>query len=148
MESRARSGATQTAAVRVAGGRGAPHAARAAIVSMLRRRLGAERLGDVALVVSELVTNSVCHANVGPDDHVGVELLLFDDRLRLSVIDRGSALTPRLVSRQRDEPGGLGLVVVDRLATSWGVARDGTRLTRTWCELSIEPDETASSAAP
>lgn len=140
--SRAQSGATESAAVRVAGGRGAPHAARSAIVSLLRRRLRAERLGDVALVVSELVTNSVCHANVGPDDHVGVELLLFADRIRLSVIDRGSALTPRLVSRERDEPGGLGLVVVDRLSTTWGVARDGTRLTRTWCELPLEPSQT------
>jgi anti-sigma regulatory factor (Ser/Thr protein kinase) len=104
---------------------------------MLGRRVGADRLEDVALAVSELVTNSVRHAHVGPDDRVGIELLIFDDRLRLAVIDRGGELTPRLVSREPDEAGGLGLVIVDRLATTWGVARDGSRLTRTWCELSL-----------
>jgi anti-sigma regulatory factor (Ser/Thr protein kinase) len=137
---RARCGATESAAVRIAGGRGAPHTARAAVVSLLRRRVSSERLRDVALVVSELVTNSVRHADVGPDDHLGIELLLLKDRLRVSVIDRGSARTPRLVRREPDYPGGLGLVIVDRLSSSWGVARDGTRLTRTWCELPLMTD--------
>jgi anti-sigma regulatory factor (Ser/Thr protein kinase) len=134
---RERTGATESVAVRVAGGRGAPHAARAAVVSLLARRVSRKRLQEIALVVSELVTNSVRHAAVGPADHVGIELLIFRDRIRLCVVDPGAELTPRLIRRNQDESGGLGLVSVDRLATSWGVARDGSRQTRTWCELPL-----------
>jgi anti-sigma regulatory factor (Ser/Thr protein kinase) len=97
------------------------------------------QLDDVTLLVSEMVTNSVHHAGVGPRDDLGVELLIFADRLRLAVVDPGSTRVPRLVRRLADEPRGIGLLLVDRLSLGWGVARDGAGVTRTWCDVPLDP---------
>lgn len=128
---------TRTASVRIVGGRGAASAARAAIRSLLEGRMDPQRLGDAALAVSELVVNSVRHADMQGDAGIGLEILVFGDRLRLCVVDSGATQTPHIISRLSDEPGGLGLVIVDRLALAWGVARDGTGVTRTWCDLPL-----------
>jgi anti-sigma regulatory factor (Ser/Thr protein kinase) len=95
------------------------------------------QLDDVALIVTEMVTNSVRHAGVGPQADVGVELLVFADRLRLAVVDPGSTRVPRLIGRVADDPRGIGLLVVDRLSIAWGVARDGAGVTRTWCDVAL-----------
>jgi anti-sigma regulatory factor (Ser/Thr protein kinase) len=105
---------------------------------LLESRVDSARLADALLAVDELVTNSVRHAGVGPDQSIGIEILVFADRLRLCVVDPGSTGTPHVTDRAPDEPGGLGLVVVDRLSTGWGVARDGTGVTRTWCDLVLD----------
>lgn len=127
--------ATASVSVRIAGGRGAPRVARHTVVSLLERDVSPSRLYDVAVVVSELVNNSVRHAGVGPAADVGVELLMLADRVRLCVVDPGSSCTPHIIRRRSDEPGGLGLALVDQLVTAWGVARDGAGVTRTWCDL-------------
>jgi Histidine kinase-like ATPase domain len=95
--------------VRICGGRGAPHAARVAVRSLLAGRVSPDRLADAALAVTELVANSVRHAGAGPAEDIGVEVLLIADRIRLCVTDSGSTQTPRLGAREPDEPGGLGL---------------------------------------
>jgi len=89
-------------------------------------------VGDVALVVSELVANSVRHAEVGPAGFVRLDLRVLGGELWIAVGDRGSPRLPRITS-------GLGLRVVDRLARSWGVARDGAGRTLVWCRLALEP---------
>jgi anti-sigma regulatory factor (Ser/Thr protein kinase) len=121
--------------VRISGGLGAPRVARHTVVELLESDVSANRLYDVAVLVSELVNNSVRHAGVGPAADVGVELLIFADRVRLSVVDPGASGTPHVVGRRPDEPSGLGLVLVDQLATAWGVARDGAGVTRTSCDV-------------
>lgn len=112
---------------------------------------------DVALVVSELVTNSVVHANVGPRRTLTVELAMIDDRLRISVIDPGSRLEPRILQPDHERVGGVGLLLVDALSEAWGVARDGTGRTRVWCEVLLHPprsselrvvDSESASVAP
>jgi histidine kinase-like protein len=115
----------QAVSVRISGGRGAPHAARVAIRSRLDGRVSPERVTDAALAVTELVANTVRHAGAGPAEDIGVEVLLVADRIRLCVIDSGSTKPPHIIARERGEPGGLGLVVVDGPAAAWGVARDG-----------------------
>jgi anti-sigma regulatory factor (Ser/Thr protein kinase) len=134
----------ETASLQIRGGRDAPHSARQAIRALLARRLTARELEDASLLVTELVANSVRHADMGPDVDIGVDVLVFADRLRLCVIDSGSTQIPRLVGRRPHEPRGFGLVVVDRLSLGWGVARSGSGVTRTWCELALASAANAS----
>ena len=124
-------------AVRIPGGPEAPGLARETVRRELGARLPNQATDDAALLVTELVGNSVRHAGVSSAGHVLVDIRLMADRLRISVADHGSATVPRIGEREPDEPGGLGLVLVDRIASSWGVARDGSGTTRVWFELSL-----------
>jgi len=85
-------------------------------------------LGDVALVVSEAVTNVVNHAYIGLDQgEVRVELSLNGSELALVVADDGTGLRPR-----PDSPGlgyGLALMVaVSKRFEAQTVEGSGTRL--------------------
>lgn len=121
--------------MRIPGGVDAPSRARRYVLSELEGHIGPTTSSDVALVVSELVTNSVLHANVGPQRMLTVELMMLDDRLRISVIDPGSRLEPRILPPDRDRVGGNGLFLVNELSEAWGVARDGMEATRVWCDI-------------
>lgn len=120
------------------GGVSAPSNARRSVLSRLEGQLAGSRAMDAALIVSELVSNSVLHANVGPEQTLTVELVRIEDRLRITVIDPGSQLQPRLLAADHRTPGGFGLLLVDKLAAAWGVARDGIGATSVWCELLLE----------
>ncbi|MFF7200048.1 ATP-binding protein [Streptomyces sp. NPDC008141] len=101
--------------------------ARAECVSRARK-LTRERLqcwgieGDVhdtaMLVVSELVTNAVVHA----DGHlVSCELLNDVEHLRISVQDQGCTPTgPHVCHAVQEEERGRGLLLVESLSSSWG----------------------------
>jgi two-component sensor histidine kinase len=122
--------------LRLPRGPDAPRRARAEVVASFRGRLEATTVYDVALVVSELVTNSVTHPGPGPDPELGVEVGLVGDHVLIAVSDRGAQIIPRRDRRTSGEQ--LGLQLVDRLAGSWGVARDGIGRTKVWCELPLE----------
>jgi anti-sigma regulatory factor (Ser/Thr protein kinase) len=93
----------------------------------------AER-SDAALLVSEVVTNSVRHAGM-PDGEIRVHAEVDEETLRVEVIDGGPGFVRRPPQARPDaeDPGGWGLVLVDRLADRWGVDRDGP--TRVWFEI-------------
>jgi histidine kinase/DNA gyrase B/HSP90-like ATPase len=87
----------------------------------------------VALVVTELVTNSVTHAASSPEI-----TLEWDGRvLRIEVYDEGGG---RPVLRQVDgtSTSGRGLALVDAVADRWGVVewRNGKYV---WAELDLVP---------
>jgi anti-sigma regulatory factor (Ser/Thr protein kinase) len=124
--------------MRIRGGVGAPSQARRSVLSRLDGQIAPTTASDIALIVSELVTNSVLHANVGPGTTLTVELTRLDDRVRINVIDPGSPLEPRLLPPDPDRLGGLGLFVVDKLSEAWGIARDGIAGTRVWCEVLLD----------
>ena len=90
---------------------------------------------DLALIVSELVTNSVVHAHVDRSRAVRVSVTSLDSRYRITVIDPGSGTEPRLRAANAELPGGLGLRLVDRLSTDWGTFRDADHATHVWCEV-------------
>ncbi len=117
-------------------GTGAPRIARNAVLSRLGGCLTDDSAGDVALIVSELVTNSVLHADLGSTDTVLVELTIGDDRLAITVTDRGSGQMPRLLARDPTRPNGVGLRLVDQISASWGVRRN-PGATEVWCELAL-----------
>jgi anti-sigma regulatory factor (Ser/Thr protein kinase) len=93
---------------------------------------------DVLLLVTELVTNAVRHAGIGPDSPVRVEVRRWRRLVRVEVADRGVGFAavpgPR---RPIDEPGGWGLYLVERIADRWGLhhASPGTCV---WFEIEFE----------
>jgi anti-sigma regulatory factor (Ser/Thr protein kinase) len=96
--------------------------------------LAPKERADVALLVSELVTNSVRHGQGGDD----IELWGYasSGMVRVEVSDGGAGFSPpeRPAPRlEAEEPGGWGLMLVDRLADRWGVARDDG--TSVWFEI-------------
>lgn len=84
---------------------------------------------DVLLLVSEVVTNACLHAG-GPREFV---LHCTADRLRIEVTD-GSPVHPRPRPPGVAAPGGHGLVVLRRLARSWGSLPRGSGKT-VWAEV-------------
>ncbi len=87
------------------------------------------RYSDVALVLSELVTNSVRHG--GDSDGISVEVETSDRKIRVEVTDHGPCFT-------KEEPrnGGMGLDIVDQIADKWGVTSNGG--CTVWVEISKE----------
>jgi anti-sigma regulatory factor (Ser/Thr protein kinase) len=89
---------------------------------------------DILLLVTELVTNAVLHAGVGPDRLLRVELARWPRRIRVEVTHPGDGFGYHRVDPSPDAPGGWGLVLVDRIADRWGIihSADGTCV---WFEL-------------
>jgi len=122
----------------IAGGKGAPARARRHVLAQLHAGVSSSRASDAALIVSELVTNSVVHAQVGADRAILLELSALEDSLRIAVIDPGSALEPRILPADPDMPGGFGLRLVHHMSSAWGVVRQAAGTTRVWCDLPLD----------
>jgi anti-sigma regulatory factor (Ser/Thr protein kinase) len=124
----------------VPGGPKAASRARRLVRDELRGRVPDDVLPDVALLVTELVANGVRHGGA----HAGAELhLRLERRPRaLHVEVENPDGTPVVVGPRAPDlrrGGGLGLHIVDRLASRWGV-REG-RSTAVWFELDCPPGE-------
>src|SRR2546428_219835 len=96
-------------------------------------RLQADLLNDIRLLVSELVTNSVRHADGDGTGSVGLAIKLRTDRVRVEVTDAGAGFEPKPREPGQSQASGWGLYLVDRLADRWGVKR-GDR-TNVWFEM-------------
>src|SRR5215213_4058960 len=87
--------------------------------------LQSERLEDVRLVVSELVTNSVLHAGLSPDEQIWLSVKASAKSVRGRVCDPGPGFRmPSKLGPRSDFSGGWGLPIVDRLSDRWGVDRN------------------------
>ena len=75
---------------------------------------------DLALLVTELVTNAVRHGGAASDRPLRVELRREGGRIRVEVVDPGSEFEPSQPGAG-DSDGGWGLFLVDRLSERWGV---------------------------
>lgn len=116
----------------IAGGPHAPARARAwlqSATSWLPRELESNLL----LLTSELVNNSVTHGKAGGQDVIEIEVRATPRGVRAQVSDSGEGFAPGERTLATDEPGGWGLVLVERVADSWGVERNGR--TSVWFEL-------------
>jgi anti-sigma regulatory factor (Ser/Thr protein kinase) len=112
--------------------RSAPGAAREALDD-LNGLIDAELKEDMRLLVSEVVTNSVLHAQTQVPGEVVLDVWATDDVVRVAVTDRGPGFEPAHPPRPR-ERSGWGLMMVDRIADRWGVELDeGTVV---WFEFS------------
>jgi anti-sigma regulatory factor (Ser/Thr protein kinase) len=88
---------------------------------------------DVRLLVSELVTNAVRHANLSAGDPIDLVIDLADHTLRVEVHDPGGGFVPSAPSPDPTRPSGWGLYLVAELADRWGV--DSAETTLVWFEL-------------
>jgi len=101
-------------------------------ISRLRADLDPPLLESVRLLVTELVTNSVRHAQAGT---VELAVLVGAERVRVEIANPGSSFEPVL---RDDNPGsedGWGLFLVDRISDSWGVVEEDAGTQRVWFEL-------------
>ena len=95
-------------------------------------------LGDVGVATSELVTNALRHSGrAGTDDTIVVHVAIGAGVLRVEVCDRGLGFARPEVLKPRAEGGGNGLILVERLSSSWGVSGDDG--TCVWFERMLEP---------
>ena len=94
----------------------------------VRTTLAAWGLADLAestaLVLSELMTNSLRHAPQAEGGVITTQLVLLDGGVCVEVHDSGTA-QPQLRTARVDDEGGRGLALVDALTGGrWGVRRD------------------------
>lgn len=83
------------------------------------------KYSDVAIVVSELVTNSVKHGN--GTEEIYIEVTAEKERISVIVTDGGPCF-----SKEASRNGGMGLEIVDQIAERWEVERsDG-------CQVRVE----------
>jgi LuxR family maltose regulon positive regulatory protein len=105
-------------------------------------RWGLRGLADpAALLASELVALAVTHA--GTPLELRVELL--DAELQVAVKDQDPDLVRFLAAREETDRR-LSLLIVDRVATTWGVRQDGADGKTAWCTLAL-PSQDADPGA-
>jgi two-component sensor histidine kinase len=101
---------------------GAPARARRAVMALASDDVALQR--RLALLTTELVTNSLRHGALEPDDLIEVRARREGPRIVVEVHDPGRG--ERAPGIRSDDPlagkGGLGLRLVDQLADDWGAA--------------------------
>ena|SRR5215207_3780454 len=119
--------------VRFDRGPSAASAARNALLA-LDERLENKVLDDIRLLVSELVTNAIRHADApSGTGEVAVDVTIENRRVRVEVADPGAGFEPQPRDDEMTRPGGWGLYLVDRIADRWGVVTN--RMNRVWFEI-------------
>lgn len=109
-------------------GPAAPAAARRS-VKALEPFVAAETLEDIQLLVTELVGNSLRHAELDASGWIEVAVEATEECVHGTVIDPGNGFAKRTPPVE----GGWGLVLTDRIADRWGIVEDD--LTRVWFEI-------------
>lgn len=89
-----------------------------------------ELIDDTLLVISELVTNAVTHA----ESSCRIRLSLNPGRLRIDVLD-GGAGTPEPMPFSQTEEHGRGLYMVDAVTAAWGLEDVPGEGKLVWAEL-------------
>ena len=110
-------------------------------VGGLRHYLDREVRENAELLVTELVTNSVRHADLSEMDHIEIKLEASGEAVLVEVADcgqgfRGRQPGPSARAAQAAQPertSGWGLYLVDHIASRWGIVEDEE--TRVWFEL-------------
>jgi len=105
----------------------APATARALLDDLLAGKDMGTRAGDAAVVVSELVTNSVLHSDAPGEIPIEVGIEFSDGELCVEVCDRGRGRAGKSVQAGSSTTGagGMGLAIVGALADAWGVGGNG-----------------------
>jgi anti-sigma regulatory factor (Ser/Thr protein kinase) len=114
--------------------RTAPTEARRALEG-ISTRLDHDLSERAGLVISELVTNSLKHADLSEPQRIELSVSVRPEFVRIDVTDPGDGFEPVALRPGDDENGvgGWGLWVVDQLTDRWGV--DFSHSTHVWCEF-------------
>ena len=108
-----------------------PAAARAFAREAVESGLPDVRIEDVALVVSELVTNAVVHG----EGDITLNVVVAPDTVHVEVEDREPEL-PGQVDAALDSESGRGLLLVSRIAKRWGV-RPASAGKVVWADVAV-----------
>jgi anti-sigma regulatory factor (Ser/Thr protein kinase) len=113
--------------------RGGPEAAARArrALSRMRADIDPPLMETLRLLVTELVSNSVRHAQ---SDTVVLKIVVGRSAVLTEVTDEGPGFEPRQTEKPGTNESGWGLFLVERLAHRWGVVHDDDA-TRVWFEL-------------
>jgi anti-sigma regulatory factor (Ser/Thr protein kinase) len=97
---------------------------------------------DLALLVTELVANSVRHAGASAGDRVGFDLSVTETLIRVDVRDGGPGFVPVPREPGDTSPYHWGLHIVEQVADRWAVvpASGNGSTTCVWSELDRSPD--------
>ena len=106
----------------------APAQARDAL-TQLDPSLPAHVLPDMALLVSELMTNSVKYGGGGA---VSLKVAQSEDVIRTEIIDQGAGFVPETRDGDLGRVGGWGLHLVEQLTDRWGIYEGSTHV---WFEI-------------
>jgi anti-sigma regulatory factor (Ser/Thr protein kinase) len=88
----------------------------------------------VELLVSELVTNAVRHGASDRYESILLHARCDADTVRVEVCDEGPGFVPTPDPRGLMEPGGNGLLLVQKLANRWGVIPGDDDASCVWFE--------------
>ena len=119
--------------------RSAPRA-RDALRSLMGTWADEETREDALLLLTELVANGVVHAR----SSLAVHLTVAHDGLRAEVRDE-SPLSPML--RIPDESGGRGVLILNVLASRWGVLPHPGSGKTVWFELAVQCSASPAASA-
>jgi anti-sigma regulatory factor (Ser/Thr protein kinase) len=110
----------------------APRAARLLVAEVLERLAGAgdDRRDDLALVVSEMVSNAVLH---GPPGEVELRIIGTSGLIRIEVSDGGVLPFQRITTDGNRGHWGLGLI--EEFSDRYAIVQDPATLV--WCEFDI-----------
>jgi anti-sigma regulatory factor (Ser/Thr protein kinase) len=126
------------AAEAVPGGAHAGARARRLVHRELEGRLPADALADVSLLTTELIANGVWHGGADEGTTLRVSVSGNDAAVRVEVENPDDAPGDPVQRRpDLDGGGGLGLHIVERVASRWGV-RHAPRVA-VWFELDRDP---------
>ena len=93
-----------------------------------------ERLDDLRLLISEVVTNAIRHGGAHPGELVRLHVMAKGGSTRVEVHDRGGGFDWRRREPRPECSSGRGLFLVAELADAWGVCDCPN--TCVWFELS------------
>ena len=117
----------------------------AASVGVARRRLVSDLIAadvcdsavcDIALVISELLSNALRHAAPLPGSKIRVGWRIDPGSVQVSVGDGGGPTVPELGEPTQAATGGRGLRIVEKLSSRWGTST-GEEGTTVWAEVPV-----------
>ena len=100
-------------------------------LSRLRADIDPPLMETLRLLVTELVSNSVRHAQ---SETVVLRIVVGRSAVLTEVTDEGPGFDPEQAERTETDESGWGLFLVERLAHRWGVSHED-EATRVWFEL-------------
>jgi serine/threonine-protein kinase RsbW len=118
-----------------------PHV-RERVVELAEPFVEGARIGDLRLVIGEVITNAVRH---GGSADVLVAVTPKQGFLCVQVTDTGDGFAPRPRAFEPDDDGGFGLFLVERLTRRWGLTREDSN-TRVWFEFDFVAEPEARAA--
>ena len=98
---------------------------------LMSRQVSNHVVDTVELLTSEVVTNAIVHGRSGPQ----LAVTIGQSVVRVAVQDLNPAVPERRLAHL-DDVSGRGVVIVEEMASAWGVERERNGAKRVWFEVS------------